>query len=558
MTDAAGLHTDGKTIFVPGKDRPDSVLLTVLIQAGLLGAGSLGDTMVGELSRPRTARRYLSIEGRRVAELLREDLPGLARHLEALDLAPSGSTDPSDSLCQARSRAPVPDPAPVLGDLRLDLLRRCDNGDSEPDARTPLDPPVTALLSDLADLEATTDDGEEEDPTDHRWRPTAQRALKRLVSSVRRFRGRSRGALSHADPSAGGEARPTLSGSSHRTARRPGEARAPDALSGEPPIGAVDGSDGETYPEWDAARGIYQPDRCTVRVVDQMTADVTGSFAAPTTDPALKRMLAPLGLRRCPQRRQAGGDDIDIDAAVEMLLEHQAGCVSEHRPYIESRPSRPDLAALVLLDVSGSAADPSPAGWTIHEHQRDAAIRIVATLAGLGDRCAAYGFLSDGPREVYLLALKRFTESWGAAPLERFASLKPQGFTRLGAAVRCATTILARDGHAQHRLLIVISDGLAYDHGYEGAYASGDTRRALSEARWQGIGCLCLSVGSASPTRQLRDVFGSAAYASASNWPDLRAPMARMLRSAVGSSEQHRVLRQRRRRLHPATVERSS
>ena len=59
------------------------------------------------------------------------------------------------------------------------------------------------------------------------------------------------------------------------------------------------------------------------------------------------------------------------------------------------------------------------------------------------------------------------------------------------------------------RLLVVLSDGLAYDHGYEPAYGAADARRALGEARRQGVGCLCLSVGASTDDEALGRVFGS-------------------------------------------------
>ena len=60
------------------------------------------------------------------------------------------------------------------------------------------------------------------------------------------------------------------------------------------------------------------------------------------------------------------------------------------------------------------------------------------------------------------------------------------------------------------RLLVVLSDGFAYDHGYEGLYGEADARRALVEARRRGVGCICLSVASEAEPAALRRVFGVA------------------------------------------------
>ena len=76
----------------------------------------------------------------------------------------------------------------------------------------------------------------------------------------------------------------------------------------------------------------------------------------------------------------------------------------------------------------------------------------------------------------------------------------------------------------------MLSDGLAYDHGYERLYGAADARRALSEARRQGIGCLCLTIGAGTDTGELRRVFGSAAHASIPKprqLPDVIGPLFR-------------------------------
>ena len=46
-----------------------------------------------------------------------------------------------------------------------------------------------------------------------------------------------------------------------------------------------------------------------------------------------------------------------------------------------------------------------------------------------------------------------------------------------------------------NRLLLVLSVGYPYDHGYEGTYAEADVAKAVEEVQAAGIACLCLAVG---------------------------------------------------------------
>src|SRR3979411_896656 len=84
----------------------------------------------------------------------------------------------------------------------------------------------------------------------------------------------------------------------------------------------------------------------------------------------------------------------------------------------------------------------------------------------------------------------------------------------MGPAIRDGTSVIAEKAGTSRRLLVVLSDGLAYDHGYERVYGAADVRRALAEARRQGCGCLCLTSGAGTDSGELRRVFGSAAHAS--------------------------------------------
>ena len=135
--------------------------------------------------------------------------------------------------------------------------------------------------------------------------------------------------------------------------------------------GPATGDGGTTYPEWDVVRQRYRPDWCTVR---ELAPRPTGAGSFGLSDRyGLRRPLARLamGLDRC--HRQAQGDDIDIDAAVEARVEVMAGSAPDEAVYLDNLRRRRDLAVLVLLDISGSVAEPGTAGRTVHEQQREVA-----------------------------------------------------------------------------------------------------------------------------------------------------------------------------------------
>jgi len=297
------------------------------------------------------------------------------------------------------------------------------------------------------------------------------------------------------------------------------------------------------YPEWDAHRQRYRETWCTVREADPRPGDP--GPGAITVGPALRRPLArlALGLDRC--HRQLQGDDLDIDAAVEERVEALAGVPPDEAVYIDSLRRRHDLAVLILLDISGSASMPSPSGQTVHDQQRTAAAALTTALHGLGNRVALYGFYSRGRSAVDLLRVKRFDDLLDATVMRRLAALVPGAYTRLGAAIRHGTAVLEDSGGTGRRLLMVLSDGLAYDYGYEGNYAEADARRALAEARRRGTGCLCLSVGADTEIAALRRVFGTAAHATVTRPQDLARVAGPLFLEALRSAEIQRLLANR-------------
>lgn len=107
---------------------------------------------------------------------------------------------------------------------------------------------------------------------------------------------------------------------------------------------------------------------------------------------------------------------------------------------------------------------------------------------------AVQAFSGDGPERVTIRNGKGFDEGFGTAVARRIASLEPEQYTRVGAAIRHATTTLMRQP-AQHRLLLLLSDGKPNDvDEYNGRYGVEDFRQAITEAKLQGVSPFCLTI----------------------------------------------------------------
>lgn len=522
--------TDGKTVFVDVAAPARTQLESVTVQASLIAAGSLDPDVLGQLVRHRRlARRYLAVEGHRALVANAALLPNAL-----IALADPGvgarSESAAASLEIARGSDALPEPPMNFGALQVKkVLAACAAAARQADQQEVGHVPRRQGTQGLEELD--DDNVDDSDDPDLFSSPVGGggaigKWLKKLLSSARKTGGNGGGP-------------PGADSPTHRTDATKRGLHAVTSLATTSSEEAADvKTEGVQYPEWNAERKAYRLDWCTVREADPQIK----SHATQQIEDAIsvRRPLARLGMGLHRRHRQPQGDDIDIDAALEARVGVRAGSVPDEAVYLDSLRRRRDLSVLLLLDVSGSAAEPGTHGRTVHQQQRTAVAHLMAALHDLGDRVSLYAYYSQGRSAVTMVPVKRFDDHLDAQVIRRLNSLEPGAYSRLGAAIRHGSSVLEKRGGTSRRLLVVLSDGLAYDHGYERAYGAADARRALSEARRRGTGCVCLTIGASTDVESLQRVFGSAAHATISSPDQLSGVIGPMFRSAIRSGEVRR------------------
>jgi nitric oxide reductase NorD protein len=251
------------------------------------------------------------------------------------------------------------------------------------------------------------------------------------------------------------------------------------------------------YPEWDYAAGRYRTPGAIVRLHPSDEADGAWCVEALRRNAALARRVRQqferLRARRVQIPRQNRGDELDLAACVRMLTDLRAGVGADDRLYTSVIPARRDVAITLLVDVSGSTAEVF-GKHSILEVEKLALLLTGEALDGLGDPYSILTFSGTTASNVRIRQIKGFDERNGEAVLRRVDALRPEGYTRLGAAIRHATAQL-RQQPAGHRLLLIISDGKPNDEdAYDGRYGVEDSRQAIAEARASRIHPFCLTV----------------------------------------------------------------
>jgi nitric oxide reductase NorD protein len=283
------------------------------------------------------------------------------------------------------------------------------------------------------------------------------------------------------------------------------------------------------YDEWDFRAGDYRPRWCTVgqRAYEEGDLDfyeetLVRHHGLVTETRRQFELMRPESFRKI--KRLEDGEEIDLDQAIEFLIDKRAGAGPLAQFYYRRNKVERDVAVSFLLDMSAStdeeidkkrqkydedddfdgdpakyfqwlaqrrslrAADPPK---RIVDLEKESAVLLVEALEAIGDSYGIYGFSGYGRENVEFYVVKDLDEPFGDRVRRRIAKIEPVRSTRMGPAIRHATHKLI-EHDAKVRILIMVSDGRPQDHGYgrdrtEKEYAVHDTKQALLEARRAGI-----------------------------------------------------------------------
>ena len=268
------------------------------------------------------------------------------------------------------------------------------------------------------------------------------------------------------------------------------------------------------YPEWDCKLEALHENWATV--IDGGPPAVAAAKSARAHRAARSRVRFQ-GLERIPDRsirlrRLEAGDELDLNAAVDSMVSRRCRLAPDPRVFRRHGRRRRSTAIVLLMDLSQSTERFVPASFTkVIDIEKRAATMVAKALDSSRDRVAVHGFSSNGRHEVHYVCLKDFDEAFGA---DQQALLKRrQGglSTRMGAALRHATSALGRE-QADRKLILMLTDGEPSDVDvYEDDYLVEDARHAVAAAAAQGVKTFCLTLDRQADA-YVRRIFGSRNY----------------------------------------------
>ncbi len=291
------------------------------------------------------------------------------------------------------------------------------------------------------------------------------------------------------------------------------------------------------YDEWDFRASDYKPRWCRVQEMrldhgelgyyertlaeySQLVQETRRQF----------EQLKPEMFRKI--KRLPDGDDYDLDAVIEWIVERKAQAQSDAKLYYRRNKVERDVAVAFLLDMSASTDEeitkhqPRPQGaddnfdddprkylswWAqkraqearhpakrIIDLEKEAAVLLIEALETIGDTYGVFGFSGYGRDNVEFYIIKDMDEALSNHAKARLDKVAPVRSTRMGPAIRHCIYKLKQTA-AKVQILVLLSDGRPQDHGYgrdrtEKEYAIHDTKMALTEARREGMTPFCLTV----------------------------------------------------------------
>lgn len=289
------------------------------------------------------------------------------------------------------------------------------------------------------------------------------------------------------------------------------------------------------YDEWDFRAQDYKPRWCAVKESkleegeEDFYENTLREHAGLVTQTRKQfELMKPEMFRKI--KRLPDGEDFDLDAAIEWMVEKRIGANPNEKIYWRRNKIERDVAVAFLIDMSASTDeeinkrekrydeddyDDDPRkylSWWVSKRrqeltappkriidlEKESTVLLMTALETIGDQYGIYGFSGYGRDNVEFFVIKDFDETLNQKIKNRLDKITPIRSTRMGPAIRHATHKLNLTD-AKVKILFLLSDGRPQDHGYgrdrtEKEYAIHDTKQALNEAKRDGITPFALTV----------------------------------------------------------------
>ena len=200
------------------------------------------------------------------------------------------------------------------------------------------------------------------------------------------------------------------------------------------------------YDEWDYAKRKYKKDFCKVypkTILDTDVAYYKKTISEnQSTLTSLRKMLSTVNNKYKQQRRQSQGDEYDLDALTDLFVDIKSNRTPSENIYLSKKKKEKNISILLLLDISLST-DGYAAGNRVIDVEKQVSILFGEILNEYNIDFSIDCFYSKTRNHSSYVSIKGFDESWNATKV-RVGAIEPNGYTRIGAALRHSGALLKK------------------------------------------------------------------------------------------------------------------
>ncbi len=251
------------------------------------------------------------------------------------------------------------------------------------------------------------------------------------------------------------------------------------------------------YPEWDYKTRSYRENYCTIQEELFLNEKVGFTdqilFTHKKQLEKLKRKLNSLLTEKTIQRKLKSGDDIDLDAVVERYSDLAAKVTPNELIYTRKKNMYSELHIHFLLDSSLST-DSWLDGKRILDVEKETLVIFCEALEILNIPFSMSAFSSRTRNHCKYFTIKTPYDKWMTSA-NRLGALEPNGYTRIGPALRHTSSIMQNISSAK-KWVILLTDAKPNDYDkYEGKYGIEDVHKAIQEMKRERILLHTLAIG---------------------------------------------------------------
>ena len=273
------------------------------------------------------------------------------------------------------------------------------------------------------------------------------------------------------------------------------------------------------YDEWDEKKHSYKKNWCQVLHEKQMILpkEKLGKKKSLVENlkerqfevSKIRKKLIQLTSEIFVKKKLLDGRMIDIDNYIRNQSFLKAKMSGDGRLYQEVIKKHRDMCVLLLVDCSLSSDS-----WVQNKRVLDISLEALLVFGeaskGLNDAVMVAGFNSNTRNACKFLEWKSFEEEWSSFK-NKVDDINPEGYTRIGPAIRHANFILSQRSE-KNKLLLIFTDGRPTDYDrYEGSYGLSDVRKAIKESDNCGVVTFAIAVDP-SAKQFLPNLFGTGNY----------------------------------------------